>query len=294
MNVKQLQQFVEAYLFDRPNLNVARETVYDDVKHVLDELYETDVETYNLFYEMPVLSKIEVLERYLDYQYRQQEDCQINEISAVHIIAPLLAYLWYKIYKGSVITKAIYKTFALIGETFEKIGNFLRKYGSRPRIKYEIINKTLEDCLRKAGIKDTKDVSIPVYSYIRKGTGHVPATQEEIEQANKLRECYTENFIKQLVLLAEIYFQCLKDVDKLNEFAKTAEPDILLTLQAVPRAFKGSCMVIYQQLQDGLDKFRMYVEYIYPDPVDQDHIISSFRNGLSKALDKYRQRSHKK
>ena len=288
MHDKQIRTFVSGYLHDRPQLTIDESAVYQDIKNVLDEIYEEYLDFYNFFYMLPLNVKIQILESFLDYEYDDEIE-NINESIAIGVgAATVLAAIITKIYAGSRLTRAIYKTFELIGKTVESIGKFLQKQGSKWKFKYEVVNKTFKQCLEKAGIHDLNKVGLPVYELIRKKkTSRLLATRKQIEQAEKLRECYTEAYIKTLSLIADMYFNCLKESGRINEFKKSSSRDVIVTLHSVPKMFRGSCNEIYQKLLDGLKRFDDYVNYIYPEEKDKEEVLERLRRSIVDQLNKH-------
>ena len=277
--MRNLRNIVESYLYSRPQLSVTTDEVVQFLEENLNDLYYSDPDTYNQLYELPTLDRVKVLESCLDYEYSL--DIPHKDILYAASILPAL----YLIFKGSKLTKAVFKAFHAIGSVLQKVGDFLKKHGFRSRVRYEVVNKTFEQCLKQAGIDDPSKVSLPVYIYIRKTSeGLVPATKKQIEQADKLRECYTEMLIKQIANVADVYFECLKNAGKLDEFADVAAADIITALQSVSKKYKGSCSEIYNHLYEMLDKFRMYVEFVYPESVDQAEVYDKLHAELRSVL----------
>ena len=292
MHDKQIRTFVSGYLHDRPQLTIDESAVYQDIKNVLDEIYEEDLDFYNSFYMLPLNVKIQILESFLDYEYNNETE-NINEsitvlagISAGALAA--LATIITKIYAGSRLTRAMYKTFEAIGKTVENIGKFLQKQGSKWRFKYEVVNKTFKQCLERAGINDLNKVGLPVYELLRKkNSTKLLATQKQIQQAETLRECYTEAYIKTLSLIADMYFNCLKESGRIDEFKKSSSRDVIVSLHSVPKMFRGSCNEIYQKLLDGLKRFDDYVEYMYPEGKDKEDVLERLRRSIVDQLNKH-------
>jgi len=298
MNEKQLRTFIQGYLHDRPQLSTTDSAVYQIIKDTLNEIYEEDFETYSEFYNLPLSLQVKILESFLDYEYGindSQEDVEqsgydnvetINESAILALgLIPLLLYIIVKLYKGSAITKAVYKTIYSIGKTLESAGNFLRRSGRKWRLKYEIINKGFRDCVEKAGIKDINKVGLAVYELLRKKPGtKIFATPEQVKQAERLRECYTDSFIRTISVTADMYFGCLRKANKLEEFKRTTERDIIVTLHAVPKMFRGSCNEIYEKLLEQLEKFDEYIDYVYTDEVDREEVRDRLRRAIMRRL----------
>jgi hypothetical protein len=288
MNEKEIRAFVKGYVFDRPTLNITESEVYDEIKNILNELYEDDIDSYNQFYESSLLVKTNTLKDYLDNKYNYLDN--INEVAGMIIGSAMFlpaVIAMIATYAGTPLTKFVYKTIESVGRTFEKVGKFFQNVGSKWQIKYNMINNTFKQCLEKARIDDLKKVGIPVYELLRKKPTKLFATVQQVKQAEILRECYTEAFIKTIILTSDMYFSCLKDAKRISEFKSSSSKDVIILLHSIPKMFRGSCNEIYQKLIEQLKQFDSYVEYVYPNENDRESVLEKLRRGISNQLKKY-------
>lgn len=268
MDVRFLGQVSEAFiiknsLYDKCNKDDLQQEMYSLIK----ELRETDIELYDHLYDTGRIQQQRILETYLGYQYLNGDGEVIQEIETVTMLTiGGISALLTLIYQNR-INRSIFKAGQLIGKAFESVGKFLTSHGRYWKFRYAIIQQNTRKCYVTCGI-DEKNLSAWSYFSVGQKTP-ILQTTESHEQGVCLRECYVQNAIESIALLAKSYFACLKKSGDWNP-VKDARPDDILTVVSGLQ-LSTLCQSYFEEMKKSMDAFTDLLDFVYgkssPDKV---------------------------
>lgn len=260
MDVRFLGQISEAFimknsLYDKCNKDDLQQEMYSLIK----ELRETDIELYDHLYDTGRIQQQHILETYLSYQYLNGDGEILQEAGPITLITVGgISALLTLIYQNR-INKSIFKAGQLIGKAFESVGNFLTKHGRYWKFRYAIVQQNTRKCYISCGV-DEKTLS--AWSYFSVGSKPPTlATTESHRQGECLKECYVENAIESIALLAKSYFACLK---RSGDWApvKDARPDDILTVVSGLQ-ISTLCQSYFEEMKKSMDAFTDLLDFVY-------------------------------
>jgi hypothetical protein len=150
------------------------------------------------------------------------------------------------------------------------IGGWISKLGDNPRLAYSIIHNNSVKCMQTCDYDPDKEGRPSHYLYqMRQGLllrdlGRIFTTIKMEEKLECVRMCYLESMINVTKLLADVYFQCLRntgDISKLpQEKDYSAFQKIILKTQ-----INTTCTSFSEKLSEAIGNLDKSLSLIYHD-----------------------------
>jgi len=297
-----LKEIAEGYLvnhnvyseFQESQISTIYETIYEELKTVVDYIYEVDNETYEYVKDLSKIQQQRIFDTYLDAMYAKDETIEEdrgmfgsaaaatweffkNKIGdawgfiadkSFYFQGSLAIILMIFIYrKREPISRRSFQFLAELGKISERIGEFLKKKGRFSRFRYAVIQENSQNCYRKCGIKNLrKDISVSDYF-------NRHASDEGSVNAKCLADCYIHNEIKKVRLMTKMYFICLRQTgnfDRIKDMNSDKMFELLSsggiqTHRQHNFGFGSSCVEYFDLITEGMENINTLVEYFYAD-----------------------------
>lgn len=167
----------------------------------------------------------------------------------------------------------INKMLEKVGSGMQSIAGVLNQLGGYWKFRQAIIMKNTQICYSKCKV-DTAKLdelnSITGKDYVK-----LKNTYNKLTPQFCLSECYVENYMQSLQLLAKSYFTCLKNIGNFSESIKntrsTSLEDIHGLVVSVGKLDKfGECKQYYNMLYQGINEFYSLLDSLF----DKDFLPS--------------------
>lgn len=302
MNQKLLKQCCDKFLIKNKyyekfpeKIEELTETFSNIIQTNLNNFWETDIWTYNMFHDQSNVFQSNVVYNFLDSVTTQNDIINNDEIEVLNesflltssimvgIIISLNSLTLASLNTSALdflkhSTSLVY--FNLILKPFEWIGKNLVKFSQPKILKYNIILESTNECYRKCGIDPKK---IPaLYNEIKDSDIRTNINlkfskyaKQKTEMGICLRECYLINLSDLIILTAETYLECLKNSKKADDILNNLKLDDSTPLSSVLATLKvsGACVDIYSTLESQISNFSKIVDMLYDlDDTKQDKI----------------------
>jgi hypothetical protein len=277
MDVRFLKDISEAYIIDTEITNATKEQVFTEIYDMLKFVRETDPELYDELYEVERVRQAQILRRYMDLVFTEEEDIEVQEppgpdedilteelLTSVGLTLALLALGSY--FTRKPLSRMFFKSLSTIGGLFSDLGKWLSKNGKYAKIRYAIIQENFQKCYVKCDIRSPRDLSSLVYLSIKEGS-HV-ATKLSATQAECLRNCYLDHIIELINLHMECYFACLKKTGNFSTVQNTDSDDIMRMITTTKVG--AVCGQYHEMAVESLKDFYSTLDYVYSDPQYDD------------------------
>ena len=167
------------------------------------------------------------------------------------------------------ITRAVIKSIIGIFSTIGKIGKACSKFSDSARISYSIITNNANKCLQKCGYDPKKAGPSDFLYQAKQGSwfrdfGRVLMSIEKEDKLQCIRECYLDTLSESVKLVANLYFQCLKNTGDLSKLPLERDFDAYQKI-IVKTNINMSCDEFMGSLSDALGAFDESLNLIYAD-----------------------------
>jgi len=212
----------------------------------------------------------------------------INEIagtsitlSGMNIARILTTILIYKFRKP--LTKKLSQWVKSIGKVSESIGKFLTKHGRYSQFQYAIIQQNSEKCYKQCGISNNKDINVKDYFRTHNITSSSAKTHSK---GACLARCYIDEQLEINMMLLKLYFICLKNTNKFNNFQQLDDKHIYsLFFQESPNdktIIGSSCQEYFKLTSQSFSAFNDLLSYIYSDEREKHAILTRLYNRINQ------------
>jgi len=170
------------------------------------------------------------------------------------------------------ITRAVIKSIIGIFSTIGKIGKVCSKYSDSVRISYSIITNNANKCLQKCDYDPKKAGPSDFLYQAEQGSwfrdfGRVLMSIEKEDKLYCIRECYLDTLGETVKLVANMYFQCLKNTGDLSKLPLERDFEAYQEI-IVKTNISVSCNAFMDSLKDSLKAFDDSLNLIYAEEED--------------------------
>jgi len=279
MDRRFLKEIAEGYItnhdvfseFKPKQVDLIRETVYNDLCEVCDELRDEDEPFYNDLYFSNRFYQNDVFENYLNIRYKSKNvsldengevideslagiggaigsaigsgisgvGSLIGQATTYILTAPLASQLILygllivAFYKfNGIVSKQFFKFLYKTGNTLRTFGKFIETSGKSFQLRYAVIQKNFDHCYKRAGVENLNSINALDYFNKYSGTGEIKYKVLDQKKANTLANCYVETTIDIIKLQMRLYLNCIKSTTGYSEMSKLNTSEFMAYLQS--------------------------------------------------------------
>lgn len=174
--------------------------------------------------------------------------------------------------------KIIWSLMTKFNNLNNRIHDFIKRFTAIDRVKLAIIKNNCEDCYKKCGIENEKDISLYIGNSVQRE--HHPLsweTQKGREQAYCLTNCYLNWSLDQLDMLVKAYVSCLRNSGQRGNDMN----DIQLMMLSAPS--DSICKPYYDLLKDHKAQFDDIVDVVCKDTMEKEDFKRRYTEVINNA-----------
>jgi len=300
MEQSKIKLIIENYLTDHNIYDQVK--TEDQVKEIQDKLFEEVIKTlhhvreydddflYDYFNNLHLFQQQKIICTLLDFYFNNDDNNEplfeffgIISASILATIFGIIALLKY----NRPFTKKLSQTTYAIGKINEKIGKVLVKYGRYFQFQYSIIQQNSEKCYKACGIDNLRKMPADIYFYTR--TIDSDKKKKVVRQADCLARCYIDQQIQINSMILKLYFLCLKNTKKFDEYAKLSDKQIYgLLFQSSTRKQQiigSECESYFSLASKAFAQFNDLIDYVYVDDREKHIALTKLYDAIKEARD---------
>lgn len=277
--------------FTKKQIPIIKENIINEILNLNKYLLEYDIETYDMLADRNKITQTRIINRYLDYCFKDDSDIQnefqsldkFNNLNVVNEIftgvdLALFGTFLTVVFLHKPIGDLAFKILSKIGRFFEGLGKFFIDSGRFFKFKYAIIRENNELCYRNCKV-DPDTLSGLAYTYGKSFQFAINA--KELAQVQCLSKCYLDYVIECIHLLSKSYFICLRNTSQFKDFQDMKADDLMKVMSSLELG--STCKEYFDYIKESFDNFYSLVDHVFDKEKDKQEAIQRLRDRISNA-----------